>query len=124
MIQNEMKVFDIEGFDLETMNEVWLEWISQFKKNYIDKDFEDNGKDGISKVEVEKDKITFHFITEWKQIVELVPNEVTVKGKVNKEDDEDSEELKKEKEYNKKHGVEITEMFPFPILGLSEEEDE
>ena len=122
MIQNEMKVYDIEGFDLETMNEVWLEWISQFKKNYIDKDFEGDGKDGISKVEVEKDKITFHFITEWKQVVQLVPNEVIVKGKVNKEDEEeDSEELKKEKEYNKKHGVEITETFPFPIL--EDEED-
>ena len=90
MIQNEMKVFDIEGFDLETMNEVWLEWISQFKKNYIDKDFEDNRKDGISKVEVEKDKITFHFITEWKQIVEIEPKEVVIKGKINKDDEEDT----------------------------------
>lgn len=89
MIQNDIKVFDIEGFNLDTMNEVWLEWIGQFKKNYIDKDFEDNGKDGISKVEVEKDKITFHFITEWKQIVEIEPKQVVIKGKVKNEEEEE-----------------------------------
>ena len=30
------------------------------------------------------------------------------------EDEEDSEELKREKEHNKKYGVEIKQTFPFP----------
>ena len=33
-----------------------------------------------------------------------------------KEDEEDSEELKREKEHNKKYGVEIKQTFPFPIF--------
>ena len=42
------------------------------------------------------------------------------------ESEEDSEELKREKEHNKKYGVEIKQTFPFPEFdsGVPEEDDE
>jgi len=42
------------------------------------------------------------------------------------EEDEDSEELKREKEHNKKYGVEIKQHFPFPEFdsGVPQEDEE
>ena len=41
-------------------------------------------------------------------------------------EEEDSEELKREKEHNKKYGVEIKQTFPFPEFdsGVPEEDEE
>ena len=43
-----------------------------------------------------------------------------------KDDTEESEELKKEKEHNKKYGVEIKQHFPFPEFdsGVPQEDEE
>ena len=41
-------------------------------------------------------------------------------------EEEDSEKIKREKEHNKKYGVEITQHFPFPTFdsGVPQEDEE
>ena len=108
MKNDEINVYKIDKFDTQKFQDIFVEWFSQFKENVIDKEFE-NGTKGDGVIEETDKKLTFKFSTEWRVSI------------VKEDDDEDSEELKKEKEYNKKHGVEITETFPFPVIEDDEE---
>ena len=87
MIQNKITVYDIEGFDTDTLEKVWKEWFLNFKKTYVDVDFKDNGG-GNSQVEISNDKMVIEYTTKWRQTVEIVPKEVIVKDVPEKEEEE------------------------------------
>jgi len=116
MKNEEMNVYTIkDSFDLETFQTTFNEWIKGFKEIIIDKEF-DKGK-GKSEIKKTDDKLSFRFTVKWGLDIEringYVPPEIPEREE---DDDEDDDELQKEKQYNKTHGVEITETFPFPIL--------
>jgi hypothetical protein len=111
MKNNETNIYPIkDDFDLKLFQETFNHWIKSFKEIIIDKEFEKgNGK---NEIEETKDKLSFRFTVKWGVDIERVDG-YRYEGEYGV-DDEDSDELKKEKEHNKKYGVEITETFPFP----------
>jgi len=118
MKNEEMNVYTIkDSFDLETFQTTFNKWIKGFKEIIIDKEF-NKGK-GKSEIKKTDDKLSFRFTVKWGLDIEringYVPPEIPEREE-DDDEDEDDEELQKEKQYNKTHGVEITETFPFPIL--------
>ena len=95
--------------DLETVKEGFNQWIEKFHDQILEIEFHDPDDRGrVQKIE-DDDSLKFRFVTEFNfSIMKL------------KRENSEEEKLKKEKEYNKKYGVEIKETFPFPIY----EEDE
>lgn len=111
-----------DNFDLETFEMTFIKWLRSFKKDVLDVDFK--GAKGISKAEVSDNKISFRTTIKWGLDIERIDghpspldpdevNEDTFETHT-EEPEEDSEELRKEKEHNNKYGVEIKQHFPFP----------
>jgi hypothetical protein len=124
-----------DNFDLETFQMTFVKWVKGFKENVLDVEF--NGDKVIGEVDVTDNKISFRTTIKWGLEIERIdghpspvdPDEEdddTFETHIEEPEEDDSEELKREKAHNKKYGVEITETFPFPILdsGVPEEDEE
>ena len=88
MRRNEITVYDIDGFDTESLEKVCKEWFLNFKKTYVDVDFKDNGG-GNTQVEISNDKMFIEHTTKWIQTVQIVPKEVIVKDLPEEEEDKE-----------------------------------
>ena len=88
MRRNEITVYDIDGFDTESLEKVWKEWFLNFKKTYVDVDFKDNGG-GNTQVEISNDKMYIERTTKWIQTVQIVPKQVIVKDLPEEEEDKE-----------------------------------
>ena len=88
MRRNEITVYDIDGFDTESLEKVWKEWFLNFKKTYVDVDFKDNGG-GNTQVEISNDKMSIEYTTKWIQTVQIVPKQVIVKDLPEEEEDKE-----------------------------------
>jgi len=125
-----------DNFDLETFEMTFIKWLRGFKKDVLDVDFKDDR--GISETEVTDNKISFRTKITWGLEIERIdghPSPVdpdreddddTFETHIEEPEEEDSEELKREKEHNKKYGVEIKQTFPFPEFdsGVPQEDEE
>ena len=125
-----------DNFDLETFEMTFIKWLRGFKKDVLDVDFKDDK--GVSETEVTDNKISFRTKITWGLEIERIdghPSPVdpdreedddTFETHIEESEEEDSEELKKEKEHNLKYGVEIKQTFPFPTFdsGVPEEDEE
>ena len=107
----------------------FIKWIRGFKKDVLDVDFKDDK--GVSETEVTDNKISFRTTIKWGLEIERIdgyPSPVDPDREEDTEEPEedDSEELKREKAHNKKYGVEITETFPWPEFdsGVPQEDEE
>ena len=104
-----------DNFDLETFQTVFVEWVKRFKERVLDVEFK--GDKVVGSVDVTDNKISFRTTIKWGLEIERIeghpPPDIKELRKV-LDSNEDDDELKKEKEHNKKYGVEITEDFPFP----------
>ena len=124
-----------DNFDLATFEMTFINWLRGFKKDVLDVDFKDDK--GVSETLVTDNKISFRTTIKWGLEIERIdghpspvdPDEEdddTFETHIEEPEEDDSEELKREKDHNRKYGVEITETFPFPILdsGVPEEDEE
>ena len=112
-----------DNFDLATFEMTFIKWLRGFKKDVLDVDFKDDK--GISETEVTDNKISFRTTIKWGLEIERIdghpspvdPDEEdddTFETHIEEPEEEDSEELKREKEHNLKYGVEMKQTFPFP----------
>ena len=104
MSDNNTKTEIIE-YDVEKIKEGFSLWIDKWEHSLIEIEFNDPEERGIVTRTEDDNSLGYRFTTEFNFSI-----------KKRKKEDED-----KEKEYNKKHGVEIKETFPFPII--EDEED-
>ncbi len=74
MKDDEINTYKIDVFDTQKFQDTFVEWFSQFKKNVIDKEFE-NGTKGDGVIVKTDNKLTFLFNTEWKVSIEKVDDE-------------------------------------------------
>ena len=88
MRRNEITVYDIDGFDTESLEKVCKEWFLNFKKTYVDVDFKDNGG-GNTQVEISNDKMFIEHTTKWIQTVQIVPKQVIVRDLPEEEEDKE-----------------------------------
>ena len=120
----------MDNFDLETFSTVFVKWVEGFKKSVFDVEF--NGDKVIGDVDVTDNKISFRTTIKWGLEIERIDGhpspDVKEILKVVDPDavEDDSDELKKEKEHNLKYGVEMKETFPFPDFdsGVPQEVEE
>ena len=101
----------IVEYDIERIKEGFIKWLDKTNKLYIEKEFNDPEERGIVTRTEDDDSLGYSFTTEFNFSIRKLKKE-DMKKPI--DDTEDSEELKKEKEHNKKYGVEITQHFPFP----------
>ena len=99
MSDNNTKTEIIE-YDIEKIKKGFSLWIDKWEHSLIEIEFNDPYERGIVTRTEDDDSLGYRFTTEFNFSIK----------KRKKEDEE------KEKQYNKTHGVEITETFPFPIL--------
>lgn len=104
MSDNNTKTEIIE-YDIEKIKKGFSLWIDKWEHSLIEIEFNDPEERGIVTRTEDDDSLGYSFTTEFNFSI-----------RKRKKEDED-----KEKEYNKKHGVEIKETFPFPII--EDEED-
>ena len=110
----------MDNFDLETFQTVFVKWVEGFKKSVFDVEF--NGDKVIGDVDVTDNKISFRTTIQWGLEIERIdghpsPDVKEILKVVDPDGVEDnSDELKKEKEHNLKYGVEMKETFHFQIL--------
>jgi len=107
MSDNNTKTEIIE-YDIERIKRGFIKWLDKTNKLYIEKEFNDPHERGTVTRTEDDDSLGYSFTTEFNFSIRKLKKEDM------KKPIEDSEELKKEKEHNKKYGVEITQHFPFP----------
>ena len=110
MSDNNTKTEIIE-YDIERIKRGFIKWLDKTNKLYIEKEFNDPEERGTVTRTEDDDSLGYSFTTEFNFSIRKLKKE-DMKKPI--DDTEDSEELKKEKEHNKKYGVEITQHFPFP----------
>jgi len=110
MSDNNTKTEIIE-YDIERIKRGFIKWLDKTNKLYIEKEFNDPHERGTVTRTEDDDSLGYSFTTEFNFSIRKLKKE-DMKKPI--DDTEDSEELKKEKEHNKKYGVEITQHFPFP----------
>ena len=110
-----------DNFELETFEMAFIKWIRGFKKNVLDVEFK--GDKGKTETEVSDNKISFRSTIKWGLEIERIDGHPSP---VDPDEEDDSEDLKREKANNKKNGVEITETFPWPEFdsGVPQEDEE
>ncbi len=110
-----------DNFELETFEMSFIKWIRGFKKNVLDVEFK--GDKGETETEVSDNKISFRSTIKWGLEIERIDGHPSPVDPDREEDD--SEDLKREKANNKKNGVEITETFPWPEFdsGVPQEDE-
>ena len=111
-----------DNFELETFEMAFIKWIRGIKKNVLDVEFK--GDKGETETEVSDNKISFRSTIKWGLEIERIDGHPSPVDPDREEDD--SEDLKREKANNKKNGVEITETFPWPEFdsGVPQEDEE
>ena len=109
-----------DNFELETFEMSFIKWIRGFKKNVLDVEFK--GDRGETETEVSDNKISFRSTIKWGLEIERIDGHPSP---VDPDEEDDSEDLKREKANNKKNGVEITETFPWPEFdsGVPQEDE-
>ena len=107
MSENNSKTEFVE-YDIEKIKKGFSLWIDKWNNTLIEKEFNDPEERGIVTRTEDDDSLGYSFTTEFNFSIRKLKKEDM------KKPIEDSEELKKEKEHNKKYGVEITQHFPFP----------
>ena len=114
----------IVEYDIERIKKGFIKWLDKTNKLYIEKEFNDPHERGIVTRTEDDDSLGYRFTTEFNFSIKKLKKEDMEKP-IN-DTEEDSEELKREKEHNKKYGVEIKQTFPFPEFdsGVPEEDDE
>ena len=111
MSDNNTKTEIIE-YDIEKIKEGFNLWIDKWEHSLIEIEFNDPEERGIVTRTEDDYSLGYRFTTEFN---------FSIKKRKKEDEEEDIEELTKEKEYNKKYGVEIKDTFPFPII--EDEED-
>ena len=118
----------IVEYDIERIKEGFIKWLDKTNKLYIEKEFNDPHERGTVTRTEDDDSLGYSFTTEFNFSIRKRKKEDMEKPINDTEDseEEDSEELKREKEHNKKYGVEIKQTFPFPEFdsGVPEEDEE
>ena len=123
MSDNNTKTEIIE-YDIEKIKKGFSLWIDKWEHSLIEIEFNDPEERGIVTRTEDDDSLGYSFTTEFNFSIRKRKKEDMEKPIDDTE--EDSEELKREKEHNKKYGVEIKQTFPFPIFdsGVPEEDEE
>jgi len=119
-----MSQIEIVEYDIERIKEGFNQWIDKTNEIYIEKEFNDPHERGTVTRTEDDDSLKYSFTTEFNFSIKKLKKEDMEKP-IN-DTEEDSEELKREKEHNKKYGVEIKQTFPFPEFdsGVPEEDEE
>ena len=119
MSDNNTKTEIIE-YDIERIKRGFIKWLDKTNKLYIEKEFNDPEERGTVTRTEDDDSLGYSFTTEFNFSIRKRKKEDMEKPI------EDSDELKREKEHNKKYGVEITQHFPFPEFdsGVPQEDEE
>ena len=115
-------------YDIELIKEGINQWIDKWNNTLIETEFNDPHERGIVTKTEDDDSLGYRFTTEFNFSIKKLKKEDMEKpiNDTEESEEEDSEELKREKEHNKKYGVEIKQTFPFPEFdsGVPEEDDE
>ena len=125
MSDNNTKTEIIE-YDIERIKRGFIKWLDKTNKLYIEKEFNDPEERGTVTRTEDDDSLGYSFTTEFNFSIRKRKKEDMEKPIDDTEEEEDSEELKREKEHNKKYGVEIKQHFPFPEFdsGVPQEDEE
>ena len=115
MSDNNTKTEIIE-YDIERIKRGFIKWLDKTNKLYIEKEFNDPEERGTVTRTEDDDSLGYSFTTEFNFSIRKRKKEDMEKpiDDTEESEEEDSEELKREKEHNKKYGVEIKQHFPFP----------
>ncbi len=124
MSDNNTKTEIIE-YDIERIKEGINQWIDKWNNTLIEKEFNDPEERGTVTRTEDDDSLGYSFTTEFNFSIRKRKKEDMEKP-IDDTEEEDSEELKREKEHNKKYGVEIKQTFPFPEFdsGVPQEDEE
>ena len=118
----------IVEYDIERIKKGFIKWLDKTNKLYIEKEFNDPYERGIVTRTEDDDSLGYSFTTEFNFSIRKRKKEDMKKpiDDTEEPEEEDSEELKREKEHNKKYGVEIKQTFPFPEFdsGVPEEDED
>ena len=119
MSENNTKTEIIE-YDIEKIKKGFSLWIDKWEHSLIEIEFNDPEERGTVTRTEDDDSLGYSFTTEFNFSIRKRKKEDMEKPI------EDSDELKREKEHNKKYGVEITQHFPFPEFdsGVPQEDEE
>ena len=115
MSDNNTKTEIIE-YDIERIKRGFIKWLDKTNKLYIEKEFNDPHERGTVTRTEDDDSLGYSFTTEFNFSIRKRKKEDMEKpiDDTEEQEEEDSEKLKREKEHNKKYGVEIKQHFPFP----------
>jgi hypothetical protein len=115
MSDNNTKTEIIE-YDIERIKKGFIKWLDKTNKLYIEKEFNDPEERGTVTRTEDDDSLGYSFTTEFNFSMRKRKKEDMKKpiDDTEESEEEDSEKLKREKEHNKKYGVEIKQHFPFP----------
>ena len=124
MSENNSKTEFVE-YDIEKIKKGFSLWIDKWNNTLIEKEFNDPEERGIVTRTEDDDSLGYSFTTEFNFSIRKRKKEDMEKP-IDDTEEEDSEELKREKEHNKKYGVEIKQTFPFPEFdsGVPQEDEE
>ena len=124
MSDNNTKTEIIE-YDIEKIKKGFSLWIDKWEHSLIEIEFNDPEERGIVTRTEDDDSLGYRFTTEFNFSIKKLKKE-DMKKPIDDPEEEDSEELKREKEHNKKYGVEIKQTFPFPEFdsGVPEEDED
>ena len=124
MSENNSKTEFVE-YDIEKIKKGFSLWIDKWNNTLIEKEFNDPEERGIVTRTEDDDSLGYSFTTEFNFSIRKRKKEDMEKP-IDDTEEEDSEELKREKEHNKKYGVEIKQHFPFPEFdsGVPQEDEE
>ena len=119
---------EIIKYDIELIKEGFNQWIDKWEHSLIEIEFNDPEERGIVTRTEDDDSLGYRFTTEFNFSIKKLKKEDMEKpiDDTEEPEEEDSEELKREKEHNKKYGVEIKQTFPFPEFdsGVPQEDEE
>ena len=127
MSDNNTKTEIIE-YDIEKIKKGFNLWIDKWEHSLIEIEFNDPEERGIVTRKEEDDSLVYSFTTEFNFSIRKRKKEDMEKpiDDTEEPEEEDSEELKREKEHNKKYGVEIKQTFLFPEFdsGVPQEDED
>ena len=115
MSENNTKTEIIE-YDIEKIKKGFSLWIDKWEHSLIEREFNDPEERGTVTRTEDDDSLGYSFTTEFNFSIRKLKKEDMKKpiDDTEESEEEDSEKLKREKEHNKKYGVEIKQHFPFP----------
>ena len=127
MSENNTKTEIIE-YDIEKIKKGFSLWIDKWEHSLIEIEFNDPEERGTVTRAEDDDSLGYSFTTEFNFSIRKRKKEDMEKpiDDTEEPEEEDSEELKREKKHNLKYGVEIKQTFPFPEFdsGVPQEDEE